>query len=89
MTSSATNLSQVDLDVLQGCREIGRVVRVSRQSKLVEVEVQTQDNKHLLQYDLVKLPMDFVPWPGTVMTRYLSTTFLNILMMKLGFNLNF
>ena len=75
-TSSATNLSQIDLDSLQGCREIGRVVRVSRQSKLVEVEVQTQNNKHLLQYDLVKFPMNFVPWPGTVMTRHPSFIFL-------------
>ena len=60
----AEPLSAGDLAVLQGCREFGRVVRISRKTKLVEVEVNTMNKSHTLQYDMTKFGMDFVPWPG-------------------------
>ena len=59
-----TDLKTVNLDELHSCREIGRVISVSVHTKVVQVEVCTQNKTHVLQYDLVKLPMDFMPWRG-------------------------
>jgi hypothetical protein len=62
--AAAEPLSAADLAGLQGCREFGRVLRVSRKMKIVEVEVNTLNKAHTLQYDLTKFGMDFVPWTG-------------------------
>ena len=66
------DLKPVNLDELHSCREIGRVIGVSTSTKVVQVEVCTQNNTQILQYDLVKLPLDFMPWPGTNQIIYCS-----------------
>ena len=56
--------SAAELEKLQSCREIGRVLKISRPDRSVEVEVTTQSGVQILKYDLVKFGSEFVPCPG-------------------------
>ena len=62
--SEKPSASAAELEKLHSCREIGRVLKISRPDRSVEVEVTTQSGVQILKYDLVKFGSEFVPCPG-------------------------
>jgi hypothetical protein len=50
------------------------LLNIDARSMEVEVEVTTQEEVQTLKYDLVKMGIDFVPWPGNAV----SVSFINI-----------
>ena len=73
-----------DLSNRQTCREIGRVVQISKPTKPLrsieaKVEVTTPDRTEILKFDLIKIELEHSPWPGVnfvILASFIASLFL-------------